>query len=84
MRTLAIGLIAATGIALAVPAQADDVRVGVGVNGVRVGVGDRDRDWHRHYARERDVVVHREGERHCRVTIIHRDGMTKRIKRCRD
>jgi len=83
MRTLAIGLLAAAGIAMAIPAQADDVRVGVGLNGVGVGIGHRDRDWHHHYARERDVVVHREA-RHCRVTIIHRDGVTRRIKRCHD
>jgi hypothetical protein len=85
MRTLAIGLIAAAGLALAVPAaQADDVHVGVGVNGLHVGVGDRDhdrREWRHHYARERDVIVHRD-HRHCRVTVIHKDGMTKRIKRC--
>jgi hypothetical protein len=83
MRTLAIGLIAAAGLALAIPAQADDVHVGVGVNGLHVGVGDRDhhRDWRHHYARERDVIVDRD-HRHCRVTVIHKEGMTKRIKRC--
>jgi hypothetical protein len=85
MRTFAIGLIAAAGLALVVPAaQADDVHVGVGVNGLHVGIGDRDHDrrhWRHHYARERDVIVHRD-RRHCRVTVIHKDGMTKRIKRC--
>ena len=89
MRTLTIALMAAVGIAVAAPALADDVSVGVG--GVGVGVHERDgasvrvREGH-------DRVIHRErrehvtvgmGEaRHCKVVIVHRDGMTKKIKRC--
>ncbi len=76
MRTIMIGLLAAAGIALAIPAHAEDTYIGVGVR-------DHDHGWRHHYARERDEVVVR-GHRDCRVTIIHEDGMTKRIKRCRD
>jgi hypothetical protein len=76
MRALTIGLLTAVGIAMVVPAYAEDAYIGVGPGGVGVGVRDhdRDRDWRHHYARERD----------CRITIIHEEGMTKRIKRCRD
>jgi hypothetical protein len=81
MRTLTIGLLAAAGLAIAIPASAENFSVGVGPNGVGVGVGvreHRDHDWRR----DRGEVVVREHARRCRVTIIHRDGMTKRIKRC--
>lgn len=79
MRTLVIGMLAATGIALAaVPANADGVYVGAGPVGVGVGV-HRDHDWRRD--RDETVVVHR-NHRHCRTTIIHEHGMTKKIRRC--
>jgi hypothetical protein len=80
MRALTIGLLAAAGIAIALPTHAEDAYIGVGPRGVGVGVRDhdhdrdRDRDWRHHYAREHD----------CRVTIVHEHGMTKRIKHCRD
>ena len=78
MRSMTIGLLMAVGIAMVVPAHAEDAYVGIGPRGVGVGVRDhdrdRDRDWRHHYA----------SDRHCRVTIIHENGMTKRIKRCRD
>ena len=78
MRALTIGLLAAVGIAIVVPAYAEDAYIGVGPGGVGVGVRDhdrdRDRDWRHHYA----------SDRHCRITIIHEGGMTKRIKHCRD
>ncbi len=82
MRALTVGLLTALGIAMAVPASAEDAYIGVGPRGVGVGVRDydhdRDRDWRHHYDRD-----WRHG-RDCRVTIIHEDGMTKRIRRCRD
>ncbi len=81
MRAITFGLLAAVGIAIVLPAHAEDAYVGVGPVGV--GVRDHDRDWRHHYARDRDDVVIRH-DRHCRVTVIHEDGMTKRIKRCRD
>ena len=78
MRALTIALLAAAGIAIALPTHAEDAYIGVSPGGVGVGVRDhdrdRDRDWRHHYAREHD----------CRVTIIHEHGMTKRIKHCRD
>ena len=83
MRAMTIGLLAAVGIAIVLPAHAEDAYVGVGPVGVGVGVRDHDRDWRHHYARDRDDVVIRH-DRDCRVTVIHEDGVTKRIKRCRD
>ena len=83
MRATTIGLIAAIGIAVALPAHAEEAYVGVGPVGVGVGVRDHDHEWRHHYARDRDEVVIRR-HRDCRMTVIHEDGMTKRIKRCRD
>jgi len=81
MRTLALGMFAAIGIAVAVPAFADDVRVGVGPNGVSVGE-HHDRDVRvRHVRREHVTVGY--GHRNCKTVIIHEHGMTKKIKRCR-
>ena len=78
MRTLVIGMIAAAGIALAMPANAEGVYVGAGPVGVGVGVHrDRDHEWRRD--RDETVVVHR---RHCRTIVVHEDGYTKRIRRC--
>ena len=80
MRALTIALLTAVGIAFVVPAFAEDAYIGVGPGGVGVGVRDHDhdrdhdRDWRHHYA----------SDRHCRITIIHEGGMTKRIKHCRD
>jgi hypothetical protein len=88
MRTRAMSILTAAGLAIAVsaaiPASAEEgVTVGIGPGGLGVGVHerDRDRDWRHHYARDRDDVVIRR-ERPCRVTVIHEEGMTKRIKRC--
>jgi len=86
MRALAFGILATVAIGMAVPAYADDVRVGVGPNGVSLGEHhdrDRDRDVRVRHVR-RDVTVgvgHR--ERMCRTIVVHRHGMTKRIRRCR-
>jgi hypothetical protein len=73
MRALTIGLLAATCLGVAMPASAQDVSIGVGVR-------DHDRD--RDHDRRRVVIREREHMHHCRVIVIHRDGMTKRIKRC--
>lgn len=89
MRTFTIALMAAAGLAIAAPAFADSVSVGVG--GVGVGVHEHEGSSIR--VREgSDRIVHREGRervtvgmgerRHCKVVIVHRDGMTKKIKRC--
>lgn len=74
MRTLTIGLLAAAGFALAAPAYADSVTIGVGNDRPAVRV-------HEH-ARERVTVGVGERARHCKVTIVKREGMTKKIKRC--
>jgi hypothetical protein len=84
MRALAFGILTVVGIAVAAPAFADDVRVGVGSGGVSVEHRDRDRDDVRVRHIRRDVTVgmgHR--DRVCKTVIIHRDGMTKKIRRCR-
>jgi hypothetical protein len=85
MRVLTVALLTACGISLAVPAFAQDVYVGAGRSGIGVGV---DLDGPRHY-RDRDRVVRKRVYVHdgyargnCRTTIIKRDGMTKKIKRC--
>lgn len=88
MRTVAIGLLAAAGVALSVPASAQGVYVGAGPGGVGVGVGpdyyDGPRDdgpYRDRYSRtERDDYVYA-GD--CRVKIIrHEDGRVTRIRRC--
>lgn len=81
MRMLALGLIAAAGIALAGPASAQGIYLGP--NGVGVGVEHGWYDHDRYRARADDRVVIRERHRECRTIIIHDDGMTRRIRRCR-
>ena len=77
MRMLALGLLAAAGIALAGPATAQGVYFGAGPGGVGVAVGSD--HYNRDRYRERVVVRER-----CRTIIIHdEDGMTRRIRRCR-
>ena len=79
MRSLTIGLLAAAGIVMALPASAQSVSIGVNSGEHR----DRDRVEFRERHRDHDRVTVGLGERrHCRVTIIKRDGMTKKIKRC--
>ncbi len=79
MRKLAIGLLAATGLAFAVPANADSVTVGAGPEGVGVGVHN---GYRHHYASDRDSVYVRDHRSNCRITIIHRHGEVERIRRC--
>lgn len=82
MRIVTIALLAAAGLAIAAPASAEDVIVGgrVGPVGVGVDVGPR---VHRDVVVERRVHRDRDFARgNCRTTIIHRDGMTKKIKSC--
>ena len=80
MRTAFFGILAATGIAFTVPANAQGVYVGAGPVGVGVGV-HHEHNWHRDYGREDRVVV-REGHRHCKTVIIHEHGLTKKIRHC--
>ena len=71
MRKLTIVLLAGVGLALAAPANADDVSVSIGDAGVRAH-----RDWRHHYARDY------EHNSHCKTTIIRRHGEVKKIRRC--
>ena len=76
MRTLTIGLLAAAGFALIGPANADSVTIGTSVGSDRPAVRVHE------HARERVTVGVGERARHCKVTIVKREGMTKKIKRC--
>ena len=85
MRALAIGLVVATGLALAIPASAEELRIGVPGVGVEIGSHrDRDRDDVRirtdGYERSRGD----RGDRCTTTTIRSDDGSVKRIRRCRD
>jgi hypothetical protein len=87
MRTLAIGLLAVTAIALAAPASAEDFYVGGRGGGVGVDIDSgyrHDRDWDR--GRDRTVGFDRDYDHsaRCRTTIIREDGVVRKIRRCRD
>jgi len=85
MRKLAIGLLAAAGVALSVPASAQGVWVGAGPVGVGVGVGP---GWgyhegyygpgYRSYAYD-DGYAYR---RHCRLVREEFNGRIRTIRRC--
>ena len=81
MRLLTIGFVAAAGIAFAAPALAQDVYVGGRGGGVSVGV-DTGRHYHGDRYRERVYTNGFARGEHCRTTIIRRDGMVKKIRRC--
>ena len=87
MRVLTVALLTASGIAFAAPAFAQDVYVGAGRSGVGIGVDVGPRHYRdRDYYTERRVYVDDDDVRargRCRTVIIKRDGMTKRITRCR-
>ena len=82
MRTILLGLLAVTSIAIAtpvVPASAQVV-VDTPVGGVRVG---RDRDYDRHRYSDYDRPGYRSYARGCRtITISRDDGSVRRIRRC--
>jgi hypothetical protein len=83
MRVLTFAVLTAAGIALAAPAFAGGgVYVGAGPRGVGVGI---DVDGPRHYHRDRvkrRVYVDDYARRECRTTVIKRNGVTKRIRKC--
>jgi len=76
MKKLAIGLLAAAGIALSVPASAQGVWVGAGV-GVGPGYGHYGPGY-RSYAYD-DGYAYR---RHCRVVREVFNGHVRHIRRC--
>jgi hypothetical protein len=86
MRKLAIGILAAAGVAMSVPASAQGVWIGAGPVGVGVGVGPGygyyDRyDYgprYRSYAYD-DGYTYR---RHCRVVRENINGYIRKVRRC--
>jgi hypothetical protein len=77
-RLAALGLLAATGIALSLPASAQDVYGGAGPGGYDDGYRYRDG-----YRRSRVYEEDRSYARDCRVKIIrHRNGDVTRVRRC--
>jgi hypothetical protein len=91
MRTMAIGVLALAGLAMAAPAQAEDMYFGVPGAGVEFHAGPRHH--YRDLDRDREFRIHRREttgfDRHygdrCRTTIIRRDdGRTVRERRCWD
>ena len=83
MRKLVVGLMAAAGIALSLPANAESVYIGAGPVGVGVGNGYYQDGWRSHYAYDDDdAVVVRRHRDHCRVTVIRRHGEVRKIRRC--
>jgi len=86
MRKLVIGLLAAAGVALSLPANAQGVWVGAGPAGVGVGVGPgygyRDGYYgpgYRSYAYDDGYYYSR---RHCRVIREEFNGHVRKIRRC--
>jgi len=78
MKLATLALLTVGTIAIAAPALADDfVGARVGPVGVGVDVGHR-----HHYDRDRVVVRDGYARGHCKTMIIHRDGMTKKIRKC--
>ena len=88
MRKLAIGILAAGGVALSVPASAQGVWIGAGPVGVGVGVGPGyygggyyggyDGPRYRSYAYD-DGYSYR---RHCRVVRENINGYVRKVRRC--
>jgi hypothetical protein len=88
MRKLAIGILAAAGVALSVPASAQGVWIGAGPVGVGVGVGPGyygggyyggyDGPRYRSYAYD-DGYSYR---RHCRVVRENINGYVRKVRRC--
>ena len=88
MRKLAIGILAAAGVALSAPASAQGVWIGAGPVGVGVGVGpgwgyhDGYYDYgprYRSYAYDNGYDTYR---RHCRVVREDFNGRIRTVRRC--
>ena len=86
MKKLAIGLLAAAGIAMSVPANAQGVWVGAGPVGVGVGVGVGpswgyyDRGYapgYRSYAYDNGYAG-----RHCRIVRENFNGHIRKVRQC--
>ena len=87
MRKLAIGILAAAGVALSVPASAQGVWLGAGPFGVGVGVGPSygyyDPGYYgpayRSYAYDDNYDY---GYRHCRIVREDFNGHLRAVRRC--
>jgi outer membrane scaffolding protein for murein synthesis (MipA/OmpV family) len=92
MRKLAIGILAAAGVALSVPASAQGVWVGAGPVGVGVGVGVGPGYYDGYYDRRYNGPAYRsyaydyDGDyayrRHCRIVREDFNGRIRTIRRC--
>lgn len=91
MKKIAIGLIAAAGVALATPALAEGFYFGAGPGGVGIGVGGPgyyDGGYYHGYGprygyRDYDgTYAYDPGYRRCRVRIIETPYGTRRVRRC--
>jgi hypothetical protein len=88
MRKLAIGIVAAAGVALSAPAMAQGVWVGAGPVGVGVGVGpgwgyyDGYRDRSYYGPGYRSYAYDYGGYRHCRVIRENINGYIRKVRRC--
>jgi outer membrane scaffolding protein for murein synthesis (MipA/OmpV family) len=89
-RKLAIGILAAAGIAAAAPVSAQGVWVGAGPVGVGVGVGPVYNGYYDHgyygpayrsYAYDNDDYAY-VGRRHCRTIREDFNGRMRTIRRC--
>lgn len=82
MKKVALGLLAAAGIALSLPANAEGVWIGAGPFGVGVGTGPYAYDdgyvYDRGYAYRDDYYAYGD----CRVTTVYRNGYRTHIRRC--
>ena len=85
MKKLLITAAVAATAFTAVPAFAQGIGVDTPVGGVRIGEPYHHRYYHEGPTYERRVYRDREvGLRGCRSITIHRDGMTKHIRKCGD
>src|SRR5262245_20539320 len=86
MRKLAIGILAAAGVALSVPASAQGVWIGAGPVGVGVGVGPGwGYDGYYDYGPRYRGYAYDDGynyRRHCRVVREDINGRIRTVRRC--
>ena len=85
MKKLAIGLLAAAGIAMSIPANAQGVWVGAGPVGVGVGVGPGygyDRGYYGHGPGYRSYAYDGGYGRHCRIVRENFNGHIRKVCQC--
>jgi hypothetical protein len=85
MRKLAIGILAAAGIAVSMPANAQGVWIGAGPVGVGVGVGPGYGYYDGYYGPRYRSYAYDDGytyRRHCRIVRENINGYVRKIRRC--